>query len=173
MDMSSLSNGLPRPAEDPINIAFKEAALSITTLYKASQKSRREGYLDALDDMWRLFFADANTEADVDITKLATWLNEQKRTSQTKQDTTDVELETEVVTDVPSTPAREASLSPVRTERRHDSPTRLRTDHDRQERAGEAGETREGRRERQGGVKRRVVGTLGVVPDFHKRGRYG
>lgn len=195
MDMSSLSNGLPRPGEDPVNIAFKEAALSLTTLYKASQGARREGYLDALDELWRLFFNDATTEADVDITRLATWLNERRRIRQTApNDTTgdlnvdDIidsnEFETEVIpVDVEPPSAREPSTSPIRTSPRTrlSSPTiHRRSDHDRQ--ASDArtpastdqqSSEREPRRERERTSKRRVIGTFGIAPDLHKRGRFG
>ncbi|ORY84474.1 hypothetical protein BCR37DRAFT_392046 [Protomyces lactucae-debilis] len=89
MDLSSLSSNLPPrrppPSEDPINIAFKEAALSLTTLYKASQGARTEGYKDAVDDMYNLFCNPAeaphNQSAQETLDKLKHWLEERRRRS--------------------------------------------------------------------------------------------
>lgn len=69
----------PPPSSDPINKAFKEAALSLTNLYKQSQASRREGYLDALDDISRHFLA----PSQFDELKLRTWIEERRRPGHT------------------------------------------------------------------------------------------
>ena len=48
-----------RSEEEDVTKAFKHAALSLTTLYKASQRCRREGWLDCLDEVYDRFIAPA------------------------------------------------------------------------------------------------------------------
>lgn len=48
-----------RSEEEDVSKAFKHAALSLTTLYKASQRCRREGWLDCLDELYDRFIAPA------------------------------------------------------------------------------------------------------------------
>lgn len=147
--MSSLSNGLPRQTEDPTTKAFKEAALSLTNLYKAAQASRREGYRDAIDDLYSLFIKD---KSEVDLARLAVWIDERRR----KVTTTETPLRSEqtdhhLATDVDlmdNASVMMISPSPV---------TRAR---------GIEGRTERRDRER----KRRGGGD--VVTDLHKRGRY-
>ncbi|CCG81428.1 protein of unknown function [Taphrina deformans PYCC 5710] len=168
MDMSSLQSGLPRPNVDPINVAFKEAALSLTTLYKASQQSRHEGYLDAIDEIYTRFLDGSDT---VDVIKMKNWIDERRRRTEppTSSDSTtsmnvsddirDSSFETETITHTPlmESPRRVRISSPTRRHARADN------------------ETRDGERDRRdrNGAKRRVIGAVDIVPDFHKRGRFG
>lgn len=185
MDMSSLSNGLPRPAEDPSNLAFKEAALSLTKLYKAAQGARREGYLDAIDEIYNLFLKNAQGADSVDVVTLAQWINDRRRQSNNMAATQEEPIshhmfDTEPVIET----QRNSSLnsSPLRTPRqRMTSPV-----HRHHNRSDTNNSNHEGRisddndrdrerrdRERNYGVKRRVIGSVDIIPDLHKRGRFG
>lgn len=186
MDMSSLSNGLPRPSEDPSNIAFKEAALSLTKLYKASQGARREGYLDALDELYNHFLSPSKTADGVNVTKLSDWVEERRRKpagfescfSTSEQEDQDI-FETEPVSEdlfhtasfesSPLCSTRQRILSPIR----HRQHIRLDTNTINNESGIGDGENRDRRdRERSNGIKRRVVGAVDTIPDLHKRGRF-
>lgn len=179
--MSSLSSGLPRPAEDPTNIAFKEAALSLTNLYKASQGARREGYLDAVDEIYSLFLSGSSK---VDPAALTRWIEDRRRRKgsspmvqddhethdyfdtipvphsdpQTMEQQQQHFVATSPIRPLPppsSSIQRHRMASPVH---RHHSDDSERRDRDRD-------------RDRVNGVKRRVV--VGAVDDLHKRGRFG
>lgn len=190
MDMSSLQSGLPRASADPINLAFKEAALSLTTLYKASQQSRQAGYLDAIDEICTLFLDDVH---GVDLPRMKRWIEDRRRTinpgttegnNTNKDEQFGDDFETEPVpmpmpVPIPhSTPLTNANNninsaattssagSPRRT--RIGSPVRRHTRPDPESRGADV----EGRRD-WNNHKRRVLGGVDVVADFHKRGRFG
>lgn len=146
--MSSLSNGLPRQTEDSTTKAFKEAALSLTNLYKAAQASRREGYRDAIDDIYSLFIKDKPD--GIDVARLTTWIDERRRklptttttTTEPNRNETEIHLDEEDL----NTSIMMISPSPISRSR------------------SEGRDRRERERKRRGGGD--------IVTDLHKRGRY-
>lgn len=186
MDMSSLQSGLPRHNTDPANVAFREAALKLTTLYKASQQSRHEGYLDAIDEVCARFM---DTSGEIQLESMRVWLNDRRRrdvNSGTSVEggfgnndiSEDAEMaaalrqsealgayDIEAVIPPPLLPSSPPTEVPARRARFNSPITRTPR--------AEASDGREdARRERQN-VKRRVFGGLESVPDPHKRGRFG
>ncbi|BFZ54657.1 hypothetical protein PYCC9005_001694 [Savitreella phatthalungensis] len=131
---SPLSPSTPSSAraEADLTKAFKHAALSLTTLYKASQRSRREGYLDCLDELYDRFLSggvagdesdDVRTVTEVDVKRLVQYVSENRRAAymaaveedeededgegedEGGEEEDDVEGMTEsIVTETPSTP---------------------------------------------------------------------
>lgn len=197
MDLSSLSNGLPKPADDSSNIAFKEAALALTQLYKTCQGARREGYLDAVDEVFNRFL-DVEDTTNVDLSKLVKWIRERKR-KQTMTDsssllTTEVNecdtselFETIPVCDVQSNSTFSSTPLTWRSRSRILSPNRNHSSHHRQHirsgptpnrdqsgnRSDDSSDKERRERERTYGVKRRVKGASDALIDLHKRARFG
>ena len=87
MDLTSLSSTLPAQSRNSQNSqyeyppaalmsAFKQAAMSVTTLYKSAnteiERARKQGYQDALDDLLQLINSD-RIYTNSEVTKIREW----------------------------------------------------------------------------------------------------
>ncbi|RPB21269.1 hypothetical protein L211DRAFT_870108 [Terfezia boudieri ATCC MYA-4762] len=89
MDLTSLSSTLPGQSrnsqyEYPLMSAFKQAAMSVTTLYKSANteivRARKQGYQDALNDLLHLINSD-RIYTNSEVIKIREWGLSRRRKS--------------------------------------------------------------------------------------------